>query len=528
MGAEQIRRWESGALAHAVSDPFGQGPLPWLRGSENYFDDTGQVVPWYADLALARGTGGGTRTADDVHRQIKGFISTGAAAPGEAIDFHITVDPPQQFSVDIYRIGHYGGDGAAKITTSPRLSGIVQPPPLTADRTVSCHHWWQSWRLQIPTYWSIGAYVAVLTTADGYRSHIPFTVRDNHPADLLLVLPDITWQAYNLYPEDGRTGASLYHAWDEQGRLLGEEDAAVTVSFDRPYAGAGLPLHVGHAYDFIRWAERYGYDIAYADTRDLHAGRIDVSRYRGLVFPGHDEYWSVPMRRTVEAARDGGTSLVFLSANTMYWQVSLSPSPSGVPDRLLTCRKRRGPGKPALWREVDRAEQQLLGIQYAGRVPDPHPWSYGTRSTGSGTRPGPTRATRSTAWSRARPTATSRAPHSPSTRTASCSPTPPTRTAKARRATRRHPCTGPLQAPSSSPPAPSRGPRRWTAPAMWTRASSAPPPISSTASANTPERHVTAATYRPGSTPLHPTPSGYGTIGTTPGSTYAEAACPDS
>ncbi|MFE6039665.1 N,N-dimethylformamidase beta subunit family domain-containing protein [Streptomyces sp. NPDC056452] len=374
MGAEQIRRWESGALAHAVSDPFGQGPLPWLRGSENYFDDTGQVVPWYADPDLGRGgAGGGTRTADDVHRQIKGFVSPGAAAPGEAIDFHITVDPPQQFSVDIYRIGHYAGDGAAKITTSPRLSGIVQPAPLAADRTVSCHHWWLSWRLQIPSYWSVGAYVAVLTTADGYRSHIPFTVRDDHPADLLLLLPDITWQAYNLYPEDGRTGASLYHAWDEQGRLLGEEDAAVTISFDRPYAGAGLPLHVGHAYDFIRWAERYGYDLAYADARDLHAGRVDTSRYRGLVFPGHDEYWSVPMRRTAERARDTGTSLVFLSANTMYWQVGLSPSPSGVPDRLLTCRKRSGPGKSALWREVDRAEQQLLGIQYAGRVPEAHP-----------------------------------------------------------------------------------------------------------------------------------------------------------
>ena len=45
MGQEQIRRWESGALAHAVTDPFGQGPVPWLRGSETYFDDTGQVVP---------------------------------------------------------------------------------------------------------------------------------------------------------------------------------------------------------------------------------------------------------------------------------------------------------------------------------------------------------------------------------------------------------------------------------------------------------------------------------------------------
>ncbi|MEV0981504.1 N,N-dimethylformamidase beta subunit family domain-containing protein [Streptomyces sp. NPDC049915] len=389
MGSEQIRRWESGALAHAVTDPFGQGPVPWLRGSETYFDDTGHVVPWYVDPVPPQSARQGTarvpaprterhdlRSADDVHRQIKGFVSTGAVAPGEAVDFHVTVDPPQEFFVDVYRIGHYGGDGAAKITTSPRLSGIVQPPPLAADRTVSCHHWWLSWRLQIPSFWSVGAYVAVLTTGDGrYRSHIPFTVRDDRSADLLLLLPDVTWQAYNLYPEDGRTGASLYHAWDEEGRLLGEADAATTVSFDRPYAGAGLPLHVGHAYDFIRWAERYGYDLAYADARDLHAGRIDPARYRGLVFPGHDEYWSVPMRRAVEQARDHGTSLVFLSANTMYWQVELGPSPSGVPDRLLTCRKRKrkGPGKSLLWREIDRPEQQLIGIQYAGRVPEPHP-----------------------------------------------------------------------------------------------------------------------------------------------------------
>lgn len=393
---DHIRRWESGALAHAVTDPFGQGPLPWLRGSEHYFDN-GRTVPWYVgDSCLQElhandpGAGptvdchryrrlpfdaSGPATADDVRCQIKGFAAQdGGTAPGESLDFRITVDPPQPFSVDIYRIGHYGGEGAAKITTSPRLSGIVQPPPLVADRTASCHHWWLSWRLQIPDYWSTGAHVAVLTTADGrFRSHIPFTVRDRDPADLLLLLPDVTWQAYNLFPEDGRSGASLYHAWDEKGRLLGEEDAASTVSFDRPYAGAGLPLHVGHAYDVIRWAERMGYDLAYADTRDLHAGRIDPTRYRGLIFPGHDEYWSVPMRRAVERAREAGTSLVFLSANTMFWQVELGALPGGAADRLLTCRKRKGPGKPALWRERGEPEQHVLGVQYAGRVPRPHP-----------------------------------------------------------------------------------------------------------------------------------------------------------
>jgi hypothetical protein len=57
----------------------------------------------------------------------------------------------------------------------------------------------------------------------------------------------------------------------------------------------------------------------------------------------------------------------------MYWQVELGPSPSGTPDRLLTCRKRQGPGRPVLWREIDRPEQEVLGIQYQGQVPEPRP-----------------------------------------------------------------------------------------------------------------------------------------------------------
>ncbi|MGP4109341.1 N,N-dimethylformamidase beta subunit family domain-containing protein [Streptomyces sp. 4N509B] len=382
----RARRWEAGPVTDAALDPRGQGPLPWLRGSEHYFCHDGQLGPWRPPSAPPRASSSrtdrgtrprhspGPRMADDVACQIKGFTPQSSVAPGEPLDFRVTVTPPQEFTIDVYRIGHFAGDGARHLLRSPRLMGLSQPAPLVADRTVSCHHWWLSWRLQIPDDWRPGAHVAVLTTADGrFRSHVPFTVRDDRPADLLLLLPDVTWQAYNLFPEDGRSGASLYHAWDEHGRLLHEPEAARTLSFDRPYAGAGLPLYAGHAYDFIRWAERYGYDLAYATGRDLHAGRVTPSRYRGLVFPGHDEYWSVPMRRAVEAARDAGTSLVFLSANTMYWQVSLAPLPSGDPDRLLCCRKSQGPGRPLLWREQGEPEQLLLGVQYAGRVAEPEP-----------------------------------------------------------------------------------------------------------------------------------------------------------
>ncbi|MEV5465562.1 N,N-dimethylformamidase beta subunit family domain-containing protein [Streptomyces griseoincarnatus] len=341
MRPERTRHEATGAPAPDGGAPFAPVAFPWPATSPH-----------------------------DADGRIEGFASPSAVAPGDSVDFHVTVEPPRPFRVTVHRVGHYDGRGATEITTSPRLHGTAQLPPLTAGRTVSCHHWWLSWRLPVPTYWSTGAYVAELATEDGrHRAHVPFTVRDDRPADLLLVLPDLTWQAYNAYPAaDGRTGASLAPAHEEDEA----DDPVTTVTFDRPYAGDGLPPHAGHAYDVIRWAERYGFDLAHATARDLHAGRVDPARHRGLVFPGRDEYWTAEMRTAVERAREHGTSLVFLSARTLHRQIELAPSPSGA-DGLLTCGRRRGRSGPALWRENDRAEQLLLGIQYAGPVPGPRP-----------------------------------------------------------------------------------------------------------------------------------------------------------
>ncbi len=173
----------------------------------------------------------------------------------------------------------------------------------------------------------------------------------------------------------------------------------------------------------------------------------------------------------------------------MYWQVELAPSPSGTPDRLLTCRKRRGPGRPVLWREVDRAEQQLLGIQYAGRVPEPHPmivrnaghWLWEATGAHEGDEIEDLVAGEADRYFRA--------PRSPSTTNGSCSRTARTPTSRAPGATRRRPCTGRRRAPGSSRPGRSPGRRRWTDPATSTPGSSGPPPTSWTASANGTDPH---------------------------------------
>ncbi|MGA5571621.1 N,N-dimethylformamidase beta subunit family domain-containing protein [Streptomyces pseudogriseolus] len=372
MGPFRLREGGTVMRPERVSDEATGSPAPDDTDPVNPFDPLDPfapvTLPWTTPSPPAVPTA--PAASDDGRGRIEGFASASAVAAGDSIGFHVTVDPPRPFRVTVHRIGHYDGRGAAEIVTSPRLDGTAQLPPLTAGRTVSCHHWWLSWRLPVPSYWSAGAYVAVLATEDGrHQAHVPFTVRDDRASDLLLVLPDLTWQAYNPYPAaDGRAGASLAPADDEHEAA----DPVTTVTFDRPYAGDGLPPQAGHAYDVIRWAERHGYDLGYATAGDLHAGRVAPARHRGLVFPGRDEYWTDEMRTAVEDARERGTSLVFLAARTLYRRIEPAPAPSGS-DRLLTCGRRRGRPGPALWRENDRAEQQLLGIQYAGPVPRPRP-----------------------------------------------------------------------------------------------------------------------------------------------------------
>ena len=56
---------------------------------------------------------------------------------------------------------------------------------------------------------------------------------------------------------------------------------------------------------------------------------------------GHDEYWSAEQRSNVEAARDAGVNLAFLSGNEMYWQFRWESSidGNGTPYKTMVAYK---------------------------------------------------------------------------------------------------------------------------------------------------------------------------------------------
>lgn len=369
---------------------LGRSAVPAARGAEEVAHSPRQLTlparpgALVAENARAGDAGWelGRKVSSDAVGQIKGYPAEVSVPHGGRLRLKVSVDRPQPFSVEVYRLGHYGGFGGRLMTRADGIPGVRQAPPRLEPRdgTVVCD-WADSWELEVPREWPGGLYTAVLTNADGFRNHVPFVVAEpDRAGDFLVVLPVTTYQAYNEFPMDGRTGRSLYYGQDPaKGRPNGRLKARV-VSFDRPYSGDGLPqlFELDHA--FVRWAEERGYDMVYATSLDLHTGRIDPTRYKALVFPGHDEYWSQEMRAQLESAVAAGVGAAFLTANNVYWHVRMEPSASGVPLRRMRCNKdphsssdRDAPGPTVKWRDLHRPEQALLGVQYVSVVKGAHP-----------------------------------------------------------------------------------------------------------------------------------------------------------
>lgn len=311
-----------------------------------------------------------TNPANDRVQQIKGYGSATSVNIGDTIDFHITVDQPQTYSIDIYRMGWYGGLGGRLMMQVEPRNGVVQPDiTLDSDTGLIIAPWSSSYQLRIPDDWVTGVYLAKLTNANGFQNYIVFAVRDDSRAGDVLYQQSVTTdQAYNNYPDDKERGKSLYVSGSYGDVTIGGDERAVKVSFDRPYARDGSGLFFEWEHNLIRWLEREGYDLSYSTNIDTHLNGDRLKEFKAFLSTGHDEYWSKEMRDKVEEARDSGVHLAFFGANAAFEQIRFED-----PDtRIITAYKNwnldpntNPETKTVTWRQIyEREEQKLIGIQY--------------------------------------------------------------------------------------------------------------------------------------------------------------------
>jgi Domain of unknown function (DUF4082)/Bacterial Ig domain len=273
---------------------------------------------------------------------IQGFATDISANVGGTVVFKINTNA-SSYSINIYRVGYYGGSGARKVASIQPSAHLpqTQPPCLTDASTqlIDCGNWAVSASWTIPTNATSGVYFAHIIRGDtGGDSHIVFIVRnDASHSNLLFQTADETWQAYNNYG-----GNSLYGGPD----TFNLQNRAYKVSYNRPFTTRDFNNEAaswlfGAEYPMIRWLEANGYDVTYFTGVDAARNGNLITNHKVYLSVGHDEYWSGPHRASVQAALAAGVNMAFFSGNEVFWKTRWENSTDGTntPYRTLVCYK---------------------------------------------------------------------------------------------------------------------------------------------------------------------------------------------
>ncbi|MEA2693185.1 MAG: hypothetical protein QOJ16_2572 [Acidobacteriota bacterium] len=277
---------------------------------------------------------------------IEGYCSRTSLKAGERLSIFVSTNPASPFTIDLYRMGWYGGKGGRFLERLGPFKGQVQPDPEIGPERLRDCRWEPAAEIVIPDSWPSGVYLGKLTAqTGGIQSYVVFIVRDDRACDLLFQSSDSTWAAYNRWPSQ----FSLY----DDGRKVWYWGPGVRVSWNRPYGKycqiVDTPLSQGSGefllweLPLVFWLEQHGYDVSYTSNLDTHSDPQGLLRARTWLSVGHDEYWTTEMHDNVLAARDAGVNLAFLSANTCYGVIDLGPDAAGVPNRTLSRVGQYGP-----------------------------------------------------------------------------------------------------------------------------------------------------------------------------------------
>jgi hypothetical protein len=318
------------------------------------------------------------------HGALAGYVASQGIAPGETQRIYVDAPGARTVTIRVYRMGWYGGTGGRLVLQSKPLPVLRQPPCAHRDLTglTECR-WRATLSFPVPEALPSGVFIAKLSADTGAQSDCIFVLRPARPTPLLVEIPTASYEAYNAWGGD-----SLYPGGSKPVGLTGTTQG-VEVSYDRPYdSQTGAGQFFIREVAMVRFLERHGYPVSYTtiDSIDRDPGQVD--RVRALMDIGHSEYWSGGDAQAFTRAREKGTSLLFISSDTMAWRVRFAPA-TGASSQAGEADHRIIAYKENVARDPDRSEPtglfplggaDLVGSAYNGcitpRVQTPGPPVY--------------------------------------------------------------------------------------------------------------------------------------------------------
>ena len=300
---------------------------------------------------------------------------------GADVRVSVTANPPGNFTWQVFRLGSYGGMGGRLYAEGGPVAAPRQSDPTFDPVTGLVVAGWPATfsfttRRSDGSPWLTGVYLIMLTKADGRQTAALFIVRDDtRDAEVGVQLPTATYQAYNNYG-----GESLYES--AHGLSGGK---ARKVSLDRPIArqyGNGTGTFLYQEHQAVMWLEDHGYDVEYQASSDTGGANGRIGAHRLFAIIGHEEYATMAEFDRLQSAIANGTSLAFLTGNTLYWQIRYENN-----DRIIVGYKENASEDPmqstnpslvtSTFRNppVNRPENQLVGVMSDGSfITQPSDW----------------------------------------------------------------------------------------------------------------------------------------------------------
>ncbi len=336
-----------------------------------------------------------------------GYCWPQSVGPGDEVALHLSSPGGRPVRVEVARCGWH----REVVLVDDAVPADDLPTPLDAAQ-LGCG-WPAARTIRTEPGWRTGYYEVVLEVDVGSaerpkvrREHAFFVLRPEvgrPTARMLLALSTDTWHAYNdfggrnLYT--GATQVSLQrpmargylHKPPGHGRrvtLTTRDDPEMNahVGYLRTHHLSGWAGSAGWPdweLPFLQWAEREGYAVDVVTNPDLEDHPQLLEHYPLYLSVGHDEYWSMGMRDTVEGFIAAGGHAAFLSGNTAFWQVRFedrAPLPSGAEGPAATMVGFKGQLKrdpvwdtdrigelTSMWsdRAIGRPENHMTGVSFS-------------------------------------------------------------------------------------------------------------------------------------------------------------------
>lgn len=272
-------------------------------------------VPHAAGQSAGKGH---ASTGPDAVPEFVGYTDRISYFPGEDIAFHVS----SPTSNNSYKLFIYREGGVRELVYTQ-----ASERPAVVNAELSQAEFGYAWETSatipglVTAGWRSGYYLARLeqagVTAPPPLTHlnevVPFIIKPATPSSEIVVqLATNTWLAYN----------------DRFGRSYYTNPRTFHTSFHRPMkryvkwiSGVTSETVTDIEGYYLRWLEQNGYQVDVIANSDLVDDAIlNINNYRLFISLGHDEYWSTPMRNTLQAFIDAGGNALFWSSDSIYYQ----------------------------------------------------------------------------------------------------------------------------------------------------------------------------------------------------------------